>query len=70
MPDQNVYHRESGHRVVPGDPIMDRLGDIATFIGLIRRPPPGAPVRVAVRWTHQPERLRECQPSTFNLHVA
>jgi hypothetical protein len=70
MPNQNVYHRDSGHRVVPGDPIMDCLGDMATYVGLTRPPAPDAAVRVAVRWASRPERVRECQPSAFNLHVS
>jgi hypothetical protein len=43
---------------------------MATFVGLTRRPAPGAPVRVAVRWTDRPERISECPPGAFNLHVA
>jgi len=70
MSNQGVYHRDSGHRLVPGDPIMDCRGDMATYVGLARRPAPGAPARVAVCWTDRPERVHECQPTAFNLHVA
>lgn len=66
---ENVYHRDSGHVVVPGDPIMDRRGDMATFVGVTRRARADEPVLVAVHWTDQPECVSECPPSTFNLHV-
>ncbi|HTW02884.1 MAG TPA: hypothetical protein VMF87_21450 [Streptosporangiaceae bacterium] len=68
MPDGNVYHTDGGRFVAPGDPIMDRKGDMATFIGLTRREA-SEPVLVAVHWTDQPECVTECRPSLFNLHV-
>jgi hypothetical protein len=68
MPDENVYHADGGHFVAPGDPIMDRKGDMATFIGVTRREA-GDPLLVAVHWTDQPECVSECRPAAFNLHV-
>jgi hypothetical protein len=68
MPHEDVFHSDSGHCVVPGDPIMDRKGDMATFIG-VTRPEADQPALVAVHWTGQPECASEHPLSTFNLHV-
>lgn len=62
-----AYHQDSSHRVLPGDPIMDRLGDVATFVRAMNTSA-GQPCVVVQRGLNTGQ-TSLCRPEDFNLDL-
>jgi len=63
-----AYHRESGYRILPGDPIMDRLGEVATFVRATDDLPGGQPI-VVVQLGPDMGQVSMVRPDAYNLDL-